>query len=97
MSDEQRNEIALLIVSGTRANNTTPEHTIELLDALTALYNDAGRLLARALLAERQRDYWIEQAERHGHGPSADEVPFSDPEPPSAAEVEECLEEVGDD
>lgn len=54
-------------------------------------------LLARALLAESQRDYWIGEAERHGHGPSADEVPFSDPEPPSAAEVEECLEEVGDD
>lgn len=78
MSDDERNEIALLIVSGTRANNITPEHTIELLDAFTALYHDADRLTAALALAEKQRDYWIEQANAHGHGPGADEVPFAE-------------------
>jgi hypothetical protein len=44
MTDTQRNEIALLIISGTRANNTTPEHAVELLDAFTALCREVDEL-----------------------------------------------------
>ncbi|MFA4974874.1 MAG: hypothetical protein WC683_19910, partial [bacterium] len=62
----------------TRANNVTPEHTVELLDAFSALYVDNDRQRARADLAEKQRDYWIERATLHGHGPSGDELPFGE-------------------
>ena len=44
MNEKQRNEIALLIISGTRANNTTPEHTVELLDAFSALCREVDEL-----------------------------------------------------
>lgn len=44
MNEKQRNEIALLIISGTRANNVTPEHTVELLDAFSALCREVDEL-----------------------------------------------------
>lgn len=44
MNDTQRNEIALLIISGTRANNVAPEHTVELLDAFSALCREVDEL-----------------------------------------------------
>lgn len=42
------------------------------------------RLQMRAELAEAQLAYWIEQAERHGHGPDSEPDPL-----PFAEEVED--------
>ena len=56
---------------------------IELKQEVAGLRDQLGRALARAVTAEMQLAYWIGEADKHGHGPSADEVPFA--------------EEVGDD
>jgi hypothetical protein len=47
-------------------------------DYIDELREEIAALTARAELAEKQRDYWIEQAALHGHGPSGDELPFGE-------------------
>ena len=54
------------------------ENARSLADALTEARKEIAALTARAELAEAQRDYWIEQATLHGHGPSGDELPFAE-------------------
>jgi septal ring factor EnvC (AmiA/AmiB activator) len=46
-----------------------------LANALAEARAEIARLRARAELAESQRDYWISEAEKHGHGPDGDDVP----------------------
>jgi len=47
-------------------------------EELARLRAEVAALTSRADLAEKQRDYWIEQATLHGHGPSGDELPFGE-------------------
>jgi len=47
-------------------------------EELARLREEVATLRARAELAEAQRDYWIEQATLHGHGPSGDDLPLGE-------------------
>ncbi|MFA5054538.1 MAG: hypothetical protein WC565_10790 [Parcubacteria group bacterium] len=47
-------------------------------DYINELREEIATLRARAELAEKQRDYWISEADKHGHGPSGDELPFGE-------------------
>jgi hypothetical protein len=73
MTDEQRNEISLLILDGCRRKGATPEHCVELLTALTSLYQDSQRQAAENELLRSQLDYWKERE-------AADPLPFDDTE-----------------
>jgi hypothetical protein len=54
MNDEQRNEISLLILDGCRRKGDAPEHCVELLTALTSLYQDSQRKGAEIAALEEQ-------------------------------------------
>ena len=49
-----------------------------LVGEVAGLRDQLARALARAVTAEMQRDYWIAQADEHGHGPGCEDVPFAE-------------------